>query len=157
MKTDKRFGWILIGIWFIAFGTLTLIGHLATNVWLVFNIYTIVTGILVIVGIGRVKGLENIGLLVFAIWLIIWALMRLIQLDFSGSQETMLILTATAGILVFISSLLKGGTERIGRVFTGVWLMVFGLFPLIRITFNCHEEILAVLAIVAGVLVLIEK
>jgi hypothetical protein len=47
--------------------------------------------------------------------------------------------------------------KNIGMVLLGVWLIITGLIPLLNLTFNGLGTIMAVLAIIAGALILIGK
>jgi hypothetical protein len=56
------------------------------------------------------------------------------------------------------SNLMKWvGTKNLGMVLLGVWLIATGLLPLVSITFVNMGLVLAVLAIAAGVLILLDR
>jgi hypothetical protein len=44
-----------------------------------------------------------------------------------------------------------------GMLLLAIWLILFGLFPLLSIRFSNSEYILPLLAIAAGVLILLER
>ena len=48
-------------------------------------------------------------------------------------------------------------TRRLGFLLLGVWLILTGLIPLLHFNFSGLETIMAILAIAAGVLILLER
>lgn len=49
------------------------------------------------------------------------------------------------------------GTKNLGRLLLGIWLIATGLLPFVHITFANMGSILAVLAIAAGSLILLDR
>ncbi len=48
-------------------------------------------------------------------------------------------------------------TKRLGFLLLGIWLIMTGLIPLLRLSFSGLEILMAVLAIAAGALILLER
>ena len=48
-------------------------------------------------------------------------------------------------------------TKRLGFLLLGIWLIMTGLIPLLRLSFTGLEILMAVLAIAAGALILLER
>lgn len=48
-------------------------------------------------------------------------------------------------------------TKRLGFLLLGIWLIVMGLIPLIYLNISGLDTIMAILAIAAGVLILLER
>ncbi len=48
-------------------------------------------------------------------------------------------------------------TKRLGFLLLGIWLIVMGLIPLIHLNISGLDTIMAILAIAAGVLILLER
>ncbi|MGA2502748.1 MAG: hypothetical protein ABSG01_01505 [Anaerolineales bacterium] len=48
-------------------------------------------------------------------------------------------------------------TRRLGFLLLGIWLILTGLIPLFHFTFSGLDTIMAILAIAAGVLILLER
>jgi len=46
-------------------------------------------------------------------------------------------------------------TKSVGMILLGIWLIVYGLFPLLKLYFNGYTVMMEILAIAAGVLILI--
>lgn len=49
------------------------------------------------------------------------------------------------------------GTKNLGMLLLGIWLVATGLLPLVHVTFANMNSILAVLAIAAGCLILLDR
>ena len=47
-------------------------------------------------------------------------------------------------------------TKKIGVILLAVWLILFGLFPIIKLTFEGQAIIMGLLAIAAGVCLLLD-
>ena len=48
-------------------------------------------------------------------------------------------------------------TKNLGMLLLGIWLIVTGLIPLLQLSFSGLWTIMAVLAIAAGALILVER
>ncbi len=48
-------------------------------------------------------------------------------------------------------------TKKLGFILLGIWLILTGLIPLLKFTFSGLDIIMAILAIAAGVLILLER
>ncbi len=48
-------------------------------------------------------------------------------------------------------------TKRLGFLLLGIWLIASGLIPILHFRFSGLETIMAILAIAAGVLILLER
>jgi hypothetical protein len=48
-------------------------------------------------------------------------------------------------------------TRRIGMLLLGIWLVLTGLIPLIHLSFEGLALLMGVLAIIAGVLILVDR
>jgi len=48
-------------------------------------------------------------------------------------------------------------TKSLGMLLLGIWLILTGLIPLLKLNFNGFPEIMEVLAIAAGVLILLGR
>ena len=48
-------------------------------------------------------------------------------------------------------------TKKIGILLLGIWLILTGLIPLFKFTFSGLDTIMAILAIAAGVLLLLQR
>ena len=48
-------------------------------------------------------------------------------------------------------------TKSLGMLLLGIWLILYGLLPLVKFSFSGQSTIMALLAIVAGALILIGR
>jgi len=48
-------------------------------------------------------------------------------------------------------------TKHLGKILLGIWLILTGLIPLLRLAFSGMGTLMAVLAIAAGVLIALDK
>jgi hypothetical protein len=107
---------------------------------------------------------NNIGMILLAIWLILMGLLPLLSISIAGIDLILAILAIAAGVLILLIP--TGGTRRLGSVrlssnlgmlLLAIWLIVTGLLPLLSLSIPAIGTILAVLAIAAGVLILMGR
>lgn len=95
--------------------------------------------------------------LLLGIWLIVTGLLTLGGIRFSGSVIILAALAVLTGILFLVVDRSEKLGVRMGNIFLGVWLLATGLVPLLHIRFSGSGVVLAVIAIAAGVLILIRR
>ncbi len=98
----------------------------------------------------------KIGTLLLAIWLLLWGLMPLLNLSIPSGELILAILAIVAAIFIFLEIRDKP-TKNLGRMALAIWLLLMGLLPLLNITFPAREMVLAVVAVAAGVLLLLGR
>lgn len=107
------------------------------------------------------KSLHSLGLILLAIWLILTGLLPLLSLTFAGSGTILAVLALAAGVLILMNNLRmgRGGglPANLGYLLLAIWLILTGLLPLLNINFTGSGTILAILAIAAGVLLLLRR
>lgn len=155
MAVTKKTGMLLLGILLIVLGALTFIYTRVPGLELVLGIFSIVTGVVIIIALGRVKGIEEIGMLLLGIWLILGGLLPLINFGFPGLNEIMMILAIAAGVLILIALNWKKVGKNIGRLLLGIYLIIAGIAPMTAL--GVGGVVAPVLAIVAGIFILIER
>jgi hypothetical protein len=96
---------------------------------------------------------QNLGVILLAIWLIVTGLLALLNANFPGDSFVLALLAVAAGILILLkpSSLHRS----IGGILLSIWLIVSSLITLLGLTFPTQELIMGLLAIAAGVLLLL--
>jgi hypothetical protein len=100
-------------------------------------------------------------LTIFVILLVLWLLGVIGNFTFGGLIHLLLVVA----LVVLVLSLAERGTRRsairfnrnLGLLLAGVWLILTGLLPLINFSFQGQALVLAVLAIVAGVFLVIGR
>ncbi len=98
---------------------------------------------------------KRVALIVLAVWLVATGLFALIDLTFTGSGLVLNILAIAAGVLILLQG--DGWSARIGMILLAVWLVLNGLVPIAGISIQGINLVLNLLAIGAGVLILLEK
>lgn len=98
----------------------------------------------------------RIGTFLLAIWLILFGLNPLLNLNIPSSETVLAIIAIIAGILIILDIRVQP-TRNLGRLLLSIFLILMGLFPLLSITFPAQTLVLAVLAIAAGVLLLLNR
>ena len=107
---------------------------------------------------------QNIGIVLLAIWLILTGLLPLLSVSIPYSGIIMGVLAIAAGILILIGPARLGrrsGSAKLalnlGMVLLAIWLIVTGLLLLPGVSFPSSGIIMAILAIAAGVLILLRR
>ncbi len=114
---------------------------------------------------------SNLGMILLAIWLILTGLLPLLRISIPGGETLLAILAIAAGVLILLGpSRLAGGfrsgratgarwtgTGNWGMILLGIWLILAGLLPLLSLNIPAEATILAILAIAAGVLILLGR
>ncbi len=100
MKITKNIGVILLAVWLILRGLISLLSLSFPYLGLIMGILAIAAGIVLVVGGGKLGG--KWAVIVLAVWLILTGLVALIDLSFSGSGILVGLLAIAAGILLLI-------------------------------------------------------
>ena len=155
MAISKKTGMLLLGILLIVLGVLTFIYMSVPGLELVVDVFAIVTGVVIIIALGRVKGIEEIGMLLLGIWLILGGIFQLLNFGFTGLNEIMIILAIAAGVLILIALNWKKLGRNIGRLLLGIYLILSAIAFMPGL--GVGGIVAPVLAIVAGIFILIER
>jgi len=107
---------------------------------------------------------SNLGMILLAIWLILTGLLPLLRISIPGGETLLAILAIAAGVLILLGpSRLAGGFRSMkvagnwGMILLGIWLILVGLLPLLSLSIPAAATILALLAVAAGVLILLGR
>jgi hypothetical protein len=146
---------LLLGILLIVFGALTFIRMGVPGLGLILDVFSIVTGVVIIIALGRVKGIEEIGMLLLGIWLILGGVFQLLQTGFPGLNQLMLILAIAAGILILVALNWKKVGKNIGKLLLGIYLILSAIAFMPGL--GVGGIVAPALAIVAGIFILIER
>ena len=96
------------------------------------------------------------GLLLLGIWLITRSLLDLFNFHFSYDRNVLAWLALTAGVLLSVYEL-KAKLESIGTLLLGIWLIIGAAMILFKFTFPSSQLIMAILAALAGLLLIVRK
>ncbi len=151
MKKEKL-AFLVLGIYLIARGLLALIRGFS-SLGIVVDILAIAAGVLVLFAYGR-RIKKQLGWLLAAIYLIAEGVISLISLSFTGLGVIMAVLALAAGVgLIFTT---KKITRHLGILLFAIFLIAVGLIHFVTLGFDL-VLVVAILAIAAGVLLLLNK
>ena len=104
---------------------------------------------------------KNAGVVLLSIWLVLTGLIELIGLNFANLGQLMGLLALVAGVVIVLdsSNLLRGkkSSRRVGWILLGAWLILTGLLALVDMAFAGLTLLLGLLALAAGVLILLDR
>ena len=100
---------------------------------------------------------EDLGEHPSGLWLVLSGLVHLGGISFSKSGIILAVLGIVTGILFFIADSSEKISTHIGSILLGVWLVAGGLVSLFHVRFFGSGVILAVIALAAGITVLITR
>lgn len=90
-----------------------------------------------------------------SVWLIAIGLLPLLHLTFPASDVILALLAIAAGVLLILGP--GRQTRKLGVFTLAAWLIATGLLPLLKISFPAADIILTLMAIAAGVLLLLGR
>jgi hypothetical protein len=154
----KKLNIILLSIWLILWGLASLVS-LGGALGLVLDILGIVAGLLILYDL-RSKSLSrplNLGFLLLGIWLAVISLLGLLSVGLSGIGLILDIVAVAGGGLILFGAARKGPRGYLGQLLLGLWLVLVGLLSLLSLGFSGSGTVLALLAIAAGVVLLLGR
>ena len=101
--------------------------------------------------------MQNLGWILLAIWLIATGLVSLLGINIPGGDVLLGVLAIAAGVLMLLGYRKIKFNGNLGMLLLGIWLIASGLLPLLSINFPALGVILAVLAVAAGILLLLKR
>ncbi len=108
---------------------------------------------------------RHLGMLLLAIWLLLTGLIALFNLSFNGLELIMALLALAAGAIILLQAFnllnalkIAGGNKRsLGMILLGIWLVLTGLVDLVDFSVGGLGVIMGLLALLAGVLILLGR
>ena len=101
--------------------------------------------------------MKNLGMVLLSIWLIITGLLTFATVSIPSSDIILALLAIAAGVLFLLDMREKRLSGNLGIILLSIWLILAGLLPLLSVTVPYSDIVLALLAIVAGILLLIRR
>jgi hypothetical protein len=101
------------------------------------------------------KSIRNLGIVVLGIWLIATGLLRLVEIPFPAADTILAVLAVAAGILIALRPTVQ--LKKWGMILLSAWLIAVGLLPLLGASSDTSDMILGLLAIVAGIVLLMGR
>jgi hypothetical protein len=171
MRFNRNVGLLLLAIWLILISLLPLLGVGFAGLAVILDLLAIAAGAFIILEPTRrsrrlgLMGLNrNPGMLLLGIWLILAGLLPLLGIVAPGIDVVLAVLAIAAGILVLLEpARMSAGfsslalTRSAGMIVLGVWLILTGLLAIVSITFPSRGIVLELLALVAGILILLGR
>ena len=155
-NVDSDLGWMLLAIWLIAKGVLDLVGIGGSTLELLLDLLALAAGVVLLMGMPGGKLTSKLSYLLPGIWLLATGLIGLINLSFMSMGLIMAVLAIAAGAAMLLT--LEGSAmNNIGVILAGAWFLLTGLLSLISFSFSGLGLVMSLLAIAAGVLLLLGK
>ncbi len=101
--------------------------------------------------------MRHLGYILLAIWLILTGLVALVKLNIPGGETLLAILAIAAGVMLLIGDRSVKWRRNLGILLLAIWLIAMGLIALLGLHIPSAGLILAILAIAAGVLILLHR
>ena len=101
--------------------------------------------------------MKQLGMVLLAIWLIAVGLLPLLNLNLPSQDIILGILAVAAGVLLLLEGRGRRLSKNLGILLLSIWLILTGLISLFGVDFPAAGQIMAVLAIAAGVLLLLRR
>lgn len=101
--------------------------------------------------------MRNLGFVVLAIWLILSGAVSLLNVTIPSGGLLLGGLAVAAGVLILVGNRKTRFTANLGILLLAVWLIVSGLMQVLGFDFPSSGIILAVLAVAAGILLLLKR
>lgn len=98
----------------------------------------------------------KLGTFLLAIWLILTGLLPLININIPSGDIILALIGIVAGLLIILE-IRQQPSKNIGRLSVSIYLILIGVFGLLSVTFPAKEIVLAVVALAAGVLLLLGR
>jgi UPF0716 family protein affecting phage T7 exclusion len=99
--------------------------------------------------------LRNLGTILLGIWLILTGLLPLVTFQIPGAELILAILAIAAGVLLLLR---PGQISRTwGVILLCAWLILSGLVAITTLAIPGGEVVLGLLAIAAGILILLGR
>jgi hypothetical protein len=156
MRMTKHIGVILLAVWLILTGLVSVVGLALPGLGLVLGILAIAAGVALLMLGGRARGMtRDVGVILLAVWLILTGLFSILPTGLPGLGLVIAILALAAGlVLLFASGYLRG---RGGIILLSIWLIFSALMTLVGLSFAAAPLIMGIIALAAGVLLLVEQ
>ena len=98
---------------------------------------------------------RNLGTILLAIWLILTGLLPLVTIQIPGAEIVLAILAIAAGVLILFR---PGQISRtLGVILLCAWLILSGLVAITALVIPGGAVVLGLLAIAAGILILLGR
>ncbi len=104
--------------------------------------------------------MQRIGVFLLAAWLILSGLLPLLNVNLPQSGLLLAILAIAAGVFLLLEGRTGGRGRynvRLGVLLLAIYLILVGLLPFLNVTVPGLSLVMALLAVAAGVLLLVQR
>lgn len=98
---------------------------------------------------------ENIGSLFLSLWLIVSSLISLLNLHVPILANIIPLIAIIAGLLILVGK--PQLPKTLGFILLGIWLVLKGLSPFLYVNIPYFSYVVDILAVAAGVLILLKR
>jgi hypothetical protein len=100
--------------------------------------------------------MKPLSMLLLAIWLIAVGLLPLLNINLPSQDILLGILAVATGILMLLEGRGRKLCKYLSMLLLSIWLIATGLVALLGFRFPASDQILAILAVAAGILLLLK-
>lgn len=101
--------------------------------------------------------MRNLGLILLAIWLILYGAVGVLGVNIPSGDLLLAILAVAAGVLILVGQRKLRFSGNLGMLLLAIWLIASGLMQILGINFPSGGLLMAILAIAAGILLLLKR
>ena len=101
--------------------------------------------------------MQNLGWILLVIWLIATGFIGLLGIHIPGGDTVLGLLAIAAGVVMLLGYRKLKFKGNLGLLLLGIWLILTGLVSLLNFNFPALGIVLAILAVAAGVLLLLNR
>ena len=153
----RNLGKILLAIWLIAIGAIALISVGIPSAGILLAILAIIAGALLLWNLRGVRLNKHLDTLFLGIYLVLNGLLPLLRISFLSGDLILDLLAIAAGALLLLNRHGRTWRNNLGMLLLSIWLILTGMLPLLSIGFPMLGTLMAILAIAAGVLLLLRR
>lgn len=159
MRIPEKAGLVLLAIWLIIRGLVALISLSFTGLNVILAVLAIAAALLILFGLrnNSLARPRNLGLLLLAVWLLLIAVLSLANLGEPGLDIVLAVLAIVAAALLLFAALRAGPLGDLGLLLLAIWLLLTGLVSLVGLSFSGLGIVLGLLALIAGILLLVGR
>ena len=102
--------------------------------------------------------IRNSGMILLGVWLILTGLLPLLKVPIPAKEVIDIVLSLlamAAGVLILLWPVQL--TRSLGVILFCIWLILTGLLPLLTVAIPASDIVLSLLAIAAGILILVGR
>jgi hypothetical protein len=157
MRVSNDLGMVLLSLWLILTGILGLLSGVS-GLASILPLLALATGAVLLLGSSSVRTKNrNPGFLLLSIWLIGTGVLALLPINTRGIGQILALVAIGAGVMLLVAARGPTLSRFPGMLLFCVWLILTGLLSLGTFAIPGIGTILALLALVSGILILLGR